>query len=106
TTDVAGSGARGVRAGVRVRAALGGRVVAGQDPVERAAGLRQHLAGTGHLLLVAGLDHLHRRRADLPQQLAQLDDVLAQAAAGRLPRRAELLAVLLDVPAAGVGQRE
>ena len=78
----------------------------GQDLVEAAARLREQLLGAGDLGRVARGGHLEGGGADLGDEPAELEALLADAR-GRLgPRLAELLAVLLDVRRAGVGQGE
>src|SRR5262249_52904016 len=76
-------------------------VVLGEDLVEGAAGVPEDLAS---LVGVAGGRHLHGRGADLEEQAAEVHEALVDAAGGRGERVAELLAVLVDVGAALVGE--
>ena len=72
-------------------------IVLGEDPVERAARVGEHLGGLGPLGLAAVVGDLPGRDADLHREVDQLADAVGHALAGLLPRVAELLAVLLDV---------
>ena len=85
---------------------LVGRIVVREDPVEAAAGLGEQLLGPGDLSLVRGGGDLVGGGCDLGEQAAQLEPVLADALVGLGPGLAELLAVLLDVGLAGLGERE
>src|SRR5918998_4150543 len=95
---------RAARGSGRARRVLPVRLVAGEDPVQRAARLFEDLRGLGDLRLRAGLDDLHHGGADAEHERAELADVLV--AAGLLPRGAELVGVLGDVRAAGVRELE
>src|SRR5215218_261324 len=81
------------------------RRVAGEDPVERAAGVGEHLLGLRLLRLGARVRQLEERHADLAHRAHQLPGALAHVALDGVPRGAELVAVRLDVGAALVGQR-
>ena len=85
---------------------VGFRLVLREDAVERAPCFGEHLGCLGSLRLAARVHDLLDRDPDLHHQLAELADPLGHALAGERPGRAELLPVLVDVAAAGVGQLE
>src|SRR5215218_163594 len=80
--------------------------VASEDPVERAAGVGEHLLGLRLLRLRARVRELEQRHADLPHRAHQLPRALAHVALDVVPRGAQLVAVRLHVGAALVGQLE
>ena len=90
-------------AGRRGLVALSGvaRVVLGEDAVERATGVGEDLA---RLVGVTGGGDLHGRGADLEHQAAHVHEAFVDAAGGRGEGIAELLAVVVDVAAALVGE--
>src|ERR1700746_867058 len=81
-------------------------LVLGEDSVERSTRVGEHLRGLGPLRLGAPTEHLGRREHTLLQRLAELAHVVGHAFPGLLPGVAELLAVLLDIGLAGVGELE
>src|SRR4051794_8689167 len=82
---------------------VGGGLVAREDQVERALGVREDLPRLLDLRLVAGTQDLARCDSDILDQTAELAHLVTHVLAERLPRRAELLPVLLDVRPALVG---
>src|SRR6266516_2028390 len=80
--------------------------VAGQDLVHPAPGAFQQLLGGMDLVGGAGVSHLHDAAAQLRGLDEQARYLPGLVLCHRLPRRACLLRVLLDVPAAGVGEAE
>src|SRR4051794_33365387 len=82
------------------------RRVLGEDLVQVATRVLEHVAGLVDLRLVAAGDDLHDRPADAEHQAAEIEGALVRILEDGLPRLAELLAVLLDVGRAGVGEPE
>src|SRR5215203_828857 len=80
------------------------RRVSGEDPVERAAGVGEHLLRLGLLGLGARVSELEERHADLAHRAHQLPGALAHVALDGVPGRAQLVGVPLDVAAAVVCQ--
>ena len=78
----------------------------GQDPVERLARLGQDLLGLLGLLRRPRLRDLNRRRGELPDQRAQLDELARARPRRPRPTGCRALAVLVHVGAALVGQLE
>src|SRR5581483_6528096 len=87
------------RRGWRARSVLAHRGVGvlalGEDLVEIAPRLREHVLGAAHLRLAAGAHDLREREADLADQLAELMCERAELVAHLLPR-SRTLAALLD----------
>src|SRR5690606_31143894 len=78
----------------------------GEDLVELAAGLGEHLLGPGELPRAAAVDDLHQGRGGPAGEVEQLGPVLADVRPHVLPGSPQLVAVLRDVGAAGLGEPE
>src|SRR3954449_10594743 len=83
-----------------------GRLLLGEDQVERSLRVAQHLARLLDLRRVARANDLGRRDRDVLDGHRGLAGLVVHVAAERLPRGAELRALLLYVGTALVGELE